>query len=169
MSDAQKLLSDLQCSQSSSLELLNPATVELEAPPTSSNHTEVILERRCRRLIQLVADQDWENPDFERLMARNFRAFLPHSDVPHIASRRAYLESYKEFFRDYPKYKCEILDIAVYVDEGTGRAAVWMHFSVHGHPSHLERENITIAYWRKWTRGWVAVKQTGMRGFGGNL
>lgn len=160
---------NLEVAQLSSLEILKPEASEYEKTPLCNKQTTLLLERRCRRLIQLVAEQDWENPDFERLMAPNFLAFLPHSDVRTVRSRAAYIENYKSFFASYPEYRCEILDLTVYADDRSGRATVWMHFSVHGHPTHLERESITIGHWRKWNRGWIAVKQTGMRGFGGNL
>ena len=67
----------------------------------------------------------------------------------------------------YPDYHAEEMNMSADVDEAHGRATVWMLLRITGHGENVQRESLTIGYWKRRKGQWVAYKQTGLRGVGG--
>lgn len=152
----------------SSLELL--LSNELLTSPKRANHktpTARLLEELCCRLVQHIADHDWNHPDFQELMADDYRSHLEYHDTPYAVGRDAYINNYRQFTETNPSYRIECVSAVADVHENNSTAAVWMVIKVDGHPRDVQRESVTIAYWRRRAGKWQAYKQLGMRGAGG--
>lgn len=67
-------------------------------------------------------------------------------------------------YRDHPGYEYKVSTVSADVDEAKGLASVWATLRVTGHPHKIQRESVTIFWWRRRANHWKVYKQFGVRG-----
>ena len=123
------------------------------------------LEDVADRIVKHIANKDFSNPDFEEYLAPDYHAYLPHSQQPYSRSLKDLLDNYQVHATTFPEYHIEALNLSADVNEKNGTATVWMLLRVTGAPTSVQRESVTVVYFRRKRGGkWVAFKQTGIRG-----
>ena len=122
------------------------------------------LEDLTARLTDHVANRDWTHPDWADLLITDYTAYLEYSEHPITKTRASYLVNCKAHADAHPSYTLERVAISAEVNEKNGTAVVWQLLKVKGHPANVERESVTLVYWRRRGGKWSAYKQTGIRG-----
>jgi hypothetical protein len=128
--------------------------------------TAQLLEDLTCRVVQHVAAHDFAHPDFDESMSDDYTAYLEYQETPLARGRQAYLDNYRAFTAANPYYTIQPISVVADVHENNCTASVWMLLKVEGHPRDVQRESVTIVYWRRRAGQWQAYKQTGMRGVG---
>lgn len=155
-----------------SLELLLEASNQPCATPRKPENktpTAKLIEDLNKRLVRHISDHDWDHPDFAEYVSEDYRAHLDYHDVPHIVGRDNYIASYRRFTEEHPAYRIEAISTVADVHENHSNAVVWMVLKVEGHPKDVQRESVTVMYWRRRAGKWQVYKQNGMRGAGAYL
>ena len=130
----------------------------------STSSTARYLEELTARLTDHVANREWTHPDWRDYLIPEYTAYLEYSEHPITKTRKAYLENSKAFVDAHPTYILQRVAISAEVNENNGTAVVWQLLKVKGHPANVERESVTLVYWRRQAGKWRAYKQTGIRG-----
>ena len=128
-----------------------------------------LLEDLTRQMVHRISAHDWYHLDFAELLSKDYSSYLEYHSDPYARGREAYIENYRAFVAANPTYSIEPISLMADINENNNTAMVWMLLKVKGHPRDVERESVTIVYWRKRGGKWQAYKQTGMRGAGGCL
>lgn len=126
--------------------------------------TAQLLEDITYRLLDHVAAHDWTNPDFAAILSEDYSAHLDYQEEPFVRGRDTFIDNYRTFTDSNPDYKITPISLLADVHENNSTAAVWMLLKVVGHPPDVQRESVTIIYFRRRAGKWQAYKQNGMRG-----
>lgn len=154
----------------SSLELLLSTQILTKTKsPQHRTPTAKLLEDLNKRLVRRISEHNWDHPDFTELMADDYRAHVEYQEVPYVVGRDNYIKNYRAFADAHPAYRLEPISTIADVHENNSTAVVWMLMKVDGHPKDVQRESVTLAYWRRRAGRWQAYKQTGIRAAGGCL
>ncbi|KAK4495156.1 hypothetical protein PRZ48_013483 [Zasmidium cellare] len=144
---------------SSSLEILNP---EPWVPQESNNpnpQSAKILEELSTAMIQIFCEQDWSNPLLKYALP-NFSAYIDYDEV-RSRTLDEHIAFHKWMHKKYPGYVYEVETVSADVDDVKGLATVWATLRVTGHPWKIQRESVTILWWRRKQGQWRCYKQFG--------
>ena len=150
----------------SSLEMLlsERSCADNKYQQNKSPTAQLLVDLTCR-VVQRVAAHDFTHPDFEA-MSDDYTAYLEYQETPLARGKQAYLDNYRAFTAANPDYTIQPISVVADVHENNCTASVWMLLKVDGHPRDVQRESVTIVYWRRRAGKWQAYKQTGIRGAG---
>lgn len=126
--------------------------------------TTTMLEQLSRTIIEAFCAQNWTHPLLKHAVP-NFHAYIDSMEV-RTRSLEQHVEFHKWMHHMNPGYVYDVLHVSADVDEEKGMATTWATLKVTGHPLRIQRESITILFWRRRRGQWQTYKQYGMRGVG---
>lgn len=144
----------------SSLEILDPEPwVPMESKESNSTSA-TLLEQLSASMVRIFCDQDWSNPLLNHALP-NFSAWIDHDEV-RSTTLEEHIAFHKWMHNMHPGYVYEVETVSADVDEAKGLASVWATLRVTGHPLKIQRESVTILWWRRKAGQWRCYKQFGV-------
>ena len=146
--------------------LLSQQSCPINEHHQNKSPTAQLLEDLTCRVVQRVAAHDFTHPDFDEAISDDYTAYLDYQETPLAHGKQAFLDNYRAFAAANPDYTIQPISVVADVHENNCTASVWMLLKVEGQPRDVQRESVTLVYWRRRAGKWQAYKQTGMRGVG---
>ena len=121
-------------------------------------------ESLTRELIHIINTRDFRNP----ITSRMDSAMEYDADWGlHTRDKESLLQGQENYAAQNPEYHLEIMNASTEVNEGKGRAKVWMLLEVTGIALGVRKESIILMYWRLRGGRWCYYPHKGLRGVGG--
>jgi len=147
-----------------SLDILNPQPWVPRTSKSDSSETEQMLEQLSKGLVEVFCANDWASPLLAYVNPQ-FQAYIDYSSAQ-VRSLQEHIDFHKSMHEQYPGYVYEVQAVSADVDEVKGLASTWTTLRVTGHPQKIQRESITVFWWRRKQGMWRVYKQFGVRGVG---
>lgn len=144
----------------SSLEILDPEPWVPRDSERSNGDSAAVLEQLSASMIRIFCEQDWSNPLLKYALP-NFSAYIDYDEV-RSRTFEEHIAFHKWMHKRYPGYVYEVENVLADVDEAKGLASVWATLKVTGHPLKIQRESVTILWWRRKAGQWRCYKQFGV-------
>lgn len=144
----------------SSLEILNPEPWVPKKSADSRSQTTMVLEHLSASIIRVFCEQDWSNPLLKHATPK-FRAYIDYSEL-RVETLEEHIAFHKWMHKMNPGYVYEVETVSADVDDEKGLASVWATLKVTGHPLKIQRESVTILWWRRRQGQWLCYKQFGV-------
>lgn len=119
-----------------------------------------MLENLSAAIIRIFCEQDWSNPLLQYALP-NFTAYIDYNEI-RTRTLEEHINFHKWMHKRNPGYVYEVETVSADVDEGKGLASVWATLRVTGHPLRIQRESVTILWWRRRQGLWRCYKQFGV-------
>lgn len=145
-----------------SLDILKPEPWVPQKPMNVRGQTAETLEQLTTSFFEIFCNQDFSNPLLEYASPK-FQAYFGWNESE-TRNLEEHIAFHKLMAQKNPGWVYEVLAVSADVDEEKGVASVWATLRVTGHPVKIQRESVTILWWRRRRGVWRAYKQFGIRG-----
>ncbi|KAK5710706.1 hypothetical protein LTR15_012862 [Elasticomyces elasticus] len=129
------------------------------------------LQDLSSQLMSIVDARDYENPMLAQYMSSEFQISNGSDEDMSAVSLKEFLENMRQRGAQQPSYNFEVVSTVTDIDEGHGKASVWVTTKVTSYYGDgVRRDGVSRLDWMRKAGGkWVCFKHVGMTGSGALL
>ncbi|KAK4902566.1 hypothetical protein LTR27_000503 [Elasticomyces elasticus] len=129
------------------------------------------LQDLSSQLMSIVDARDYENPLLAQYMSSDFQISNGGDEDMSAATLKEFLDNMRQRGAQQPSYNFEVVSTVADIDEGHGKASVWVTTKVTSYYGDgVRRDGVSRLDWMRRAGGkWVCFKHVGMTGSGALL